>query len=45
MHVALSALMAMQEPHEVYLAEYFQDVNLSAIHAGQVTKKTNISHL
>jgi histone H3 len=37
--VTMSALMALQESSEVYLAEYFQDVNLAAIHAGQVTIK------
>jgi hypothetical protein len=32
--VALRALMAMQESSEAYLAEYFQDFNLVAIHPG-----------
>jgi histone H3/H4 len=39
MCVTLSALMAYQESCEAYLAEYFQDVNLAAIHSGRVTIK------
>jgi hypothetical protein len=31
--------MAYHESCEAYLAEYFQDVNLAAIHAGKVTIK------
>jgi hypothetical protein len=31
--------MALQEPSEAHIAEYFHDVNLAAIHAGRVTVK------
>jgi histone H3 len=37
--VTLSALITVQESSRAHLAEYFQDVNLAAIHAGRVTIK------
>jgi histone H3/H4 len=35
MRVKLSRLFALQDACVVYLVEYFQDVNLAAIHAGR----------